>query len=95
MQLEWTCISMTNLNAICIWGATGKSRIAEFDKLCKEHDLTYSYSDDHSAYTKGHEHHKKIMELSKEIPHNIAVQIWNKYVFEKLSEHYIEEYLWK
>ena len=71
------------------------TKLCIFDELCKEHDLTYSYSDDHSAYTKGHEHHKKIMELSKEIPHNIAVQIWNKYVFEKLSEHYIEEYLWK
>jgi len=70
-------------------------KIAMFDELCKVHDLTYSYSDDPSAWQKGHDHHTKIMELCKDIPHYEAVKIWNKYVFEKLSEDYVEEYLWK
>jgi hypothetical protein len=70
-------------------------KIQQFNELCRVHDITYSYSDDHQAWQKGRDHHAKIMELSKEIPNNEAVKIWNKYVFEKLSEHVVEEYLWK
>jgi hypothetical protein len=70
-------------------------KLQQFDELCKVHDLTYSYADDHSVWQKGHDHHKMIMELSQQIPHNEAVKIWNKYVMEKLNVEYVEEYLWK
>ena len=70
-------------------------KLQQFDDLCKDHDLTYSYSDDYRDYVRGRHSHKMIMELSEEIPHNEAVKIWNKYVMEKLNVEYVEEYLWK
>lgn len=66
----------------------------QFNELCKEHDLTYSYSDDYRNYVRGRHHHEKIMELSKLLPHNLAVEIWNKNVREKLNPEYVEDYLW-
>ena len=77
------CIFMTN------------TKIELFEELCKAHDITYSYSDDHSAWQKGHDEYAKIMELSEDIPQYIAMTIWNRCVFEKLSEDFIEEFLWK
>lgn len=77
------CISMIN------------DKLQQFDDLCKDHDLTYSYSDDYRNYVRGRHSHEMIMELSKQIPHNEAVKIWNKYVMEKLNVEYVEEYLWK
>ena len=70
-------------------------KLQQFDDLCKDHDLTYSYSDDYRDYVRGRHSHKLIMELSEQIPHNEAVKIWNKYVMEKLNVEYVEEYLWK
>ena len=70
-------------------------KLQQFDDLCKDHDLTYSYSDDYRNYVRGRHSHKMIMELSEQIPHNEAVKIWNKYVMEKLNVEYVEEYLWK
>lgn len=37
----------------------------EFKNLLDAHDWDYSYSDDHSVYTKGSNSMNKIMEISK------------------------------
>jgi hypothetical protein len=70
-------------------------KLEQFEELCKEHDLTYSYADDYRDYVRGKHSYNMIMELSEQIPYYEARNIWNKYVMEKLNVEYVEEYLWK
>jgi hypothetical protein len=69
-------------------------KLQQFDELCKVHDLTYTYSDDHSVYQKGKHQYAEIMQLSEHIPYNEARNIWNKNVMEKLNAEYAGEFLW-
>ena len=66
--------------------------LEQFKELVSKHDLTYSYSDDYSVYQKGDEQYKAILKLSKELPKEVVVQIWNENVDKKLlnsrSEYY-------
>jgi hypothetical protein len=70
-------------------------KIEQFEDLCKAHDLTYTYSDDHSVYMKGSAQYKAIKELAEHIPNETAAEIWNKYVAIKLNESCRNDYLWK
>lgn len=58
--------------------------LEQFKELVSKHDLTYSYSDDYSVYRKGEEQYKAILNLSKELPKEDVVQIWNENVDKKL-----------
>jgi hypothetical protein len=66
-----------------------------FRELCKAHDLTFEYSDDHRAWTKGCEQLKEIEAAAKELPFETAKQIWNETVREKILPEHAEEYLWR
>ena len=42
--------------------------IEEFEKLVDDHDLTHSYSDDHSVWSNGNAQLKRIREAAKTLP---------------------------
>lgn len=69
--------------------------IEKFKDLISKHDLTYSYSDDYSVYKKGDDEYKAILNLSKELPKEDVVQIWNENVDKKILAHSRSEYYWK
>lgn len=66
--------------------------IEEYSKSVANHDLTYDYSDDFGNYSRGRDSFLRIQELSKKIPKDIAISIWNEYVDRKILEGYRESY---
>lgn len=71
-------------------------KLNQFRELCKNHDITYSYSDDGSVYNRGNAQYAEIVEMSKSIPREDAVRIWNEEVDKKfLYEQDRAEYRWK
>ena len=50
----------------------------EFIKLCLEHDITYAYSDDEKAWSKGCDEYLTIQKKAKTIAS--AIRIWNHIV---------------
>lgn len=67
----------------------------EFRQLCKRHDLTYEYSDDHGYWTRGNASLAKIRAAAKELPREVAVRIWNEVVDTKLVESARAQFYWK
>jgi hypothetical protein len=69
----------------------------QFRRLCKAHDLTYSYSDDSRAYNRGHDERRAIEEAAKLLPRSVAVEIWNEVVREKIlpGPNGADMYLWQ
>jgi len=65
-----------------------------FLEMCKEHDLTYEYSDDSRYYNRGRDQHKAIEAAAKELPAGIAAQIWNKVVAEKVLPDSQSMFMW-
>ena len=57
----------------------------EFRKLCENHDLTYSYSDDNRYYEAGRRQYSEITSAAKQLPRADAVRIWNEVVDRKLK----------
>lgn len=43
-------------------------QLAEFDKLCAQHDWLYAYSDDHRTWKRGRAQEDELMRLLKEHP---------------------------
>lgn len=68
--------------------------IQKFRELCASHDLTYTYSDDGKTYSRGDAQYKEIIELSKTMPRDVAVQIWNENVEKKIIQHSWNEFKW-
>ena len=56
----------------------------EFRKLCENHDLTYSYSDDNRYYEAGRRQYSEITSAAKKLPRADVVRIWNEVVDKKL-----------
>lgn len=73
------------------WIETAK----KFRELCEAHDITYDFSDDSTVYRRGDDQYKQIVEVSKQIPRNLAVQIWNETVEKKLLPNAWDDYKWK
>lgn len=65
----------------------------DFEQLCMQHDLTYSYSDDHRKWRNGNESLHKIREAAKFVDN--AAEIWNRVVDRKLKEDVREKFYWK
>lgn len=72
-----------------------QDNVQKFRELCEAHDLTYTYSDDGSVYRRGEAQYKEILEFSKSIPRNLAVQVWNQTIEKKLREYDWDDYKWK
>ena len=66
-----------------------------FREMCEGHDITYSWSDDYKVYSRGELQYLDLVEYSKSIPRNLAVQIWNQTVEKKLRKEVWDEYKWK
>lgn len=66
-----------------------------FEEMCRAHDITYVYSDDHSVWSKGRDESTIISQAATSIPHAIAVSIWNRVVRLKITDpRHIESFLW-
>ena len=66
----------------------------EFLFACRRHDLTYSYSDSHSTWRSGADSYDKIRRMSKELPREVAVRIWNQVVDEKVGTNGRDIFYW-
>jgi len=69
------------------------NNVEEFKRLVRQHDLTHMYSDDYSVCRRGRDELNKIIELSKKIPRQTAVNIWNDNV-DKITS-YGSYFYWK
>jgi len=67
----------------------------EFRKLCKQHDLTYEYSDDHSYWLRGNASLAKVQDAAKLLPREDVVRIWNEVVDTKLIPEARAQFYWK
>ena len=68
--------------------------MTKFRSMCEAHDLTYCFSDDHSAWLKGEESMKKIKAFAKHLDEENVKEIWNSVVREKIIEKHWEEFYW-
>ena len=68
--------------------------LKEFKKMVRDHDLTYSYSDDHRCYTKGAAEYDKILKEAKTLPRADVVKIWNAVVDKKLMSFARSSFYW-
>lgn len=65
-----------------------------FRALCKAHDLTHVYADDHKAWKRGADQLVAIYEAAKELPRETAMRIWNEEVDRKLVAGAREDFYW-
>jgi hypothetical protein len=69
--------------------------IEDFKRLCQQHDLTYSYSDDHRYWRAGFSEWNAIRELADLIGKDVAAPIWNEVVDQKIAEESRHLFYWK
>lgn len=67
----------------------------EFRKLCMAHDITYEYSDDHRAWSKGSQEYREIHAAAAVLGADVAKPIWNECVDKKIIEGHREQFYWK
>lgn len=66
----------------------------EFRQLCLQHDLTYSYSDDHSVWRRGSMSFTLIRDAAKQLGGDKAKPIWNSVVDQKVVEKFRQGFYW-
>lgn len=71
-----------------------QQRIEAFTTMVARHDLTYSYSDDHSVYLAGSASLAAINQARKFIPWPVARRIWNEAVDRKLIPSGRADWYW-
>ncbi len=69
--------------------------LEEFEVMVNRHDLTYSYSDDHSVWSRGSSNYKAIRAEAKQFPLEDVKRIWNAAVDRKLIEGAREPFYWR
>jgi len=57
---------------------------AAFEEMCRDHDLTFEYSDDKTVYRRGRAEKEAILAYARTMDRKKAVEIWNKCVDEKM-----------
>lgn len=68
---------------------------AQLEKLVKEFDVTYSFSDDHKMYMRGKKQENEIKALAMLLPYPVARDIYNREILKKFDNpKYAEEFLW-
>jgi len=72
-----------------------ENTLAKFEELVRDHDLTYSYSDDHSCWVRGKDQIAVINKMMAHLPRKECVLIWNKYVDKKIVESARAQFHWK
>ena len=72
--------------------------IEEFATLVRQHDVSFEYSDDHSAWTRGHNQRAAIMALfsaqSEETKATMR-DTWDAVKRARFTPYYVHEYLWR
>lgn len=68
--------------------------LEQFEELVARFDITYSYSDDFSVWKAGSNAFDKIKQMTKQLPEEDVVRIWNKYVDLKIVEDSREYFYW-
>ena len=62
-------------------------KVSDFSELCKKHDITYHYSDDHRIFRRGSAQYAQIMENWHNVDGGpeVATAVWNYWVFMKFN----------
>ena len=68
--------------------------LEEFEKEVNHHDLTYSYSDDHSVWSRGAAHYDKIHKAAMTLPRDDVERIWNAMVDRRMQPDYRRQFYW-
>lgn len=66
-----------------------------FEEMCRAHDLTHDYSDDHTIWQNGCDELRIIMKARDRLGSAVATPIWNKVVLTKVSQHHAKQFLWE
>ena len=66
-----------------------------FRQMCREHDLTYQYSDDGGVWSRGSASEARVRAAAKQLPREDAVRIWNEVVDEKLVPDARGSFYWR
>jgi hypothetical protein len=77
---------------------TGQQEIntlEEFERACKSHDLTYSYSDDSRWWHAGRDSEARIQAAAKKFPREDVERIWNTVVDTKLVPEARAQFYWR
>lgn len=69
--------------------------IDEFKEMVRNHDLTYSYSDDGEVWRRGQARYDAICKAAKDLPPEEVERIWNAEVDHKLLEHARSTFYWR
>ena len=69
--------------------------LEDFERACKAHDLTYSYSDDGYYYRKGADEYANIEKAAAKVPRAEVERIWNAMVDTKLVESARAQFYWR
>ena len=67
---------------------------AEFLRLCREHDLTYSYSDDYRYYEAGERQYRRLRKFAERLDKQRVAELWNTVVDEKLQPRLRRDFYW-
>jgi len=67
--------------------ASLEARIALFQRLVNEHDVSYDYSDDPGVWRRGSSEKTRILQLAEELPEETVISIWNA----RMDRYFIPE----
>lgn len=69
--------------------------VEEFEKLVKNHDLTFSYSDDIQVWRRGKAQLAEIRAAAKQFPPETVKKIWQEKVNSTLREGHRNGWEWR
>ena len=67
----------------------------DFQEMVRNHDLTYSYSDDGEVWRRGQARYDAIRKAADSLPREDVECIWNAEVDRKLMEHARSTFYWR
>jgi hypothetical protein len=68
-----------------------------FATLVRQHDVTYEYSDDHTAWSRGLREYDQIMTLYRAADHRtkcLMTDIWNEIMRRSFRPDVVDQWLW-
>lgn len=68
--------------------------LSEFERMVREHDLTYSFSDDHRDWMRGRAQRDAILEAAKLLPRSEVVRVWNEMVDKRIVKESRNAFYW-
>jgi hypothetical protein len=69
--------------------------LADFEDAVNRHDLTYSYSDDHSVWRRGCASEDRIRRAAEKFDRSDVERIWNAMVDRFLVEEARQQFYWQ